>query len=124
MRKGQLILRRRASFLVLIDDQLAALLRFHDEPRPWSERPSIQASQMLEEFLGLIQLREEFLLLLKGRRMDHPPAPAQLDRMSQVQHLMINKVFDCEARRRGAVKDPAYHDGVVRRIIVAQAAQG
>src|SRR5271165_2932563 len=41
-------------------------------------------------------------------------------RMLEVEHLVIHQVFDGEARSISAIEDPAYHDGVVRGVVVAQ----
>ena len=56
--------------------------------------------------------------------MYQPSAPAQLDWMPQVKHFMIDEVFNGIARHAGSVKDAAYDDGVMRRIVMSQAAQG
>src|SRR5215467_1504459 len=83
----------------------------------------IQTAQMFQELLGLSQLREELFFLLKRRWMHHAPASAQLDRVTQVEHLVIDEIVNRIARHAGAVKDPADDDGVVRGIIVSQASQ-
>ena len=44
--------------------------------------------------------------------------------MFQVQHLVIQKVFDCIARARRTVEHAAHHDSVVRGVVVAQRSLG
>src|SRR5581483_5792384 len=45
-------------------------------------------------------------------------AAAQLDRMLQVQHLVIDDVLQNIMRHRGMVEDAADDDGIVRRVVV------
>ena len=56
--------------------------------------------------------------------MHASPASPQLDRMLQVQHLVEEDVFDGVARDARVVEDAADDDGVVRGVVVAEAAAG
>src|SRR5947208_2022020 len=56
--------------------------------------------------------------------MDATPAAAKLDRMLQVQHLVVDDVLHGVTRNSGLVKDPAYHDRIVSGIIMAKAVAG
>jgi hypothetical protein len=51
-------------------------------------------------------------------------AAAKLDRMPQMQHLMIDEIFNGIERNARRVKNAADDDGVMRGIIVAQTSQG
>ena len=44
--------------------------------------------------------------------------------MLEVKHLVIHDVLDRETGNPGMVEDAAHHDGIVRRIVVAQAIAG
>ena len=48
-------------------------------------------------------------------------AAAKLHRMSQVKHLMVNKVLDRIAWNARTIKDPADNNSVVRRIVMSKA---
>jgi hypothetical protein len=56
--------------------------------------------------------------------MHAPSAPPQFDRVLQVQHLVEQDVFDGVAGHARVVEDAADDDGVVRGIVVAEAAAG
>ena len=56
--------------------------------------------------------------------MDASPTPPQLDRVLQVQHLVKEDVFDSIARHTWVVEDTADDDGIVRGIVVTEAATG
>ena len=49
---------------------------------------------------------------------------SHLDRVLEVQHLVVEQVFNGVARARWAVEDPADDDGVVSRVVVAQRSLG
>ncbi len=51
-------------------------------------------------------------------------AAAQLYRMFQVQHFVVDDVFHCGSRNAEVVENSADDDGVVRGIVVAEAAAG
>jgi len=79
---------------------------------------------MLEESLGLIQQREEFLFRVKFVGMHATPAAAQFHGMFQMQHLVINDVLDCVAGNSRLIEDAAHDDGIVGGIVVAEAVAG
>lgn len=83
----------------------------------------VQSAQALQEFLSFFKLRKEFLFFSKGRRVHQTPATAELDGMPQVQHLMIDEIFDGIERDACGIENAADDDGVMRGIIVAQAAE-
>jgi len=56
--------------------------------------------------------------------MDASSAAAQLHRMPQMQHFVIDQVFHCITRHIGAIKHLADHNGVMRRIVMSQAKLG
>src|SRR5947209_19669799 len=53
--------------------------------------------------------------------MDASSAATQLHRMPQVQHFMVDQIFHGIPGHIGSVKNAADHNGVMRRIIVAEA---
>src|SRR5579862_532950 len=77
-------------------------------------------SQPLQESIGLGGSRKQLLLRLKIRRMHAPSAPSQPNRMLQVQHLVIDDVFQHERRNGGMIENPADDDCVVCRIVMAK----
>src|SRR5580700_3013425 len=54
--------------------------------------------------------------------MNAPPAPTQFDRVFQMQHLVKQDVFNGVSGHARVVEDAADHDGVVRRVVVPEAA--
>src|SRR5579872_4852647 len=80
--------------------------------------------ESLQVAFSFFQVRKQFLFFLKCCRMDASAAAAQLDWMTQVQHLVVEEILDGAAGRFRAIEDPADHDGVVGRVIVAQTAAG
>ncbi len=56
--------------------------------------------------------------------MHASPTPTQLDRVLQVQHFVVEDVFDRVARHARMVEDAADDDGVVGGVVVAEAAAG
>src|SRR3954466_8867085 len=76
------------------------------------------ASQRLQKRLRTLQLREQIFFCIELARMDAPTTSAQLHRMLQVQHLVIDQVFNGESRHVGTIKYPADNDGIMRRIVV------
>jgi len=56
--------------------------------------------------------------------MHQPAAAAEFDRMPQVKHLVVDKIFDGIKRDARGIENAANDDGVVRGIVMAQAAQG
>ena len=79
--------------------------------------------QAFQEFLSFFELRKEFLFFSKSSGMHEAAAAAELDGMPQVQHLMIDEIFDGKRRDTRGIENAADDDGIVRGIIVAQAAE-
>lgn len=76
--------------------------------------------ETLEVGLGFIELGEEALFGLELARVDAAAPSLHADRMFEVQHLVVQKVFDRAARCIGAVEDSADDDGVMGGVVVAQ----
>src|ERR1017187_2319385 len=74
----------------------------------------------LEVSFGRVQFRKQPLVLLKRFRVNTPAACFYAHGMLQVQHLVVQQVLHRAARRIRAIEHAANHDGVVRRIVVAQ----
>ena len=51
-------------------------------------------------------------------------AAAELHRMFQVQHFVIDDVFDGVAGNSGMIKNAAHHDGIMGGVVVAKAVAG
>ena len=79
--------------------------------------------QAFQELLSFFELRKEFLFFSKSSGMHEAAAAAELDGMPQVQHLMIDEIFDGIERDARGIENAADDDGIVRGIIVAQAAE-
>jgi hypothetical protein len=79
------------------------------------------ASKLFQEPSSLLQFGKEPFLGLKRRAVDATPAPAKLDRMLQVQHLVVDDVLDRVERNLGMVEDTADHNGIVSGIVMAKA---
>ena len=82
---------------------------------PWSKR--LHHSQ---ELLRPLQLRKQLLLFMKLPRVHAPPAPPQLHRMFQMQHLVEQNIFNRIPRHPRMIKHAADHNRIVRRIIMSQ----
>src|SRR5438270_13735967 len=78
-------------------------------------------SQTFQKLFCLIEFRKKLFLFLKSLGVNATAAAVQLHWMFQVQHFMIDEILDCIEWHVGTIKDPTDHDGVVRRIIVAEA---
>src|SRR3989442_565691 len=76
--------------------------------------------QFFEQLLGFLQPRVSAFGLAEFARVDPPPHPMVIHRITQVQHLMEHHVFQRQPRRRKIIEDPADDDGIVRGIEVAQ----
>ncbi len=61
---------------------------------------------------------------MKFPRVYTSTAASQFDRVSQMQHLVEQDVFDGVTRHTWTVEDATDDDGVVRRVVVAEAATG
>lgn len=78
---------------------------------------------MLQKYLCFVQLRKQLFFFPECRWMHQPPAAAQLYRMPQVQHFVIDEILDRIERHAGAVKNAAHDDGIVRGVVMSQTAQ-
>jgi len=87
------------------------------------ERLLVHSAQAFQELLSFFELRKEFLFFSKGSGMHEATTAAELDWMPQVQHLMIDEILDCIERDARGIENAADDDGIVRGIIVAQAAE-
>ena len=84
-----------------------------------------QASlQALDEGESFGELGEARFVGFELAGVDAAAQAARLDRMLEVQHLVVEQVFDGVARAGGAVEDAADDDGVVRGVVVAERALG
>jgi hypothetical protein len=81
-------------------------------------------SEAFEVGLCGIELWEQALVGLKLAGVDAAAACFDADGMFEVEHLVIEKIFDGAARSVGAIEDPADDDGVVRCVVVTQHAAG
>src|SRR5579859_2041923 len=67
-------------------------------------------------------MRKRFLFRLEFRRMHASLTAPQLHRIFQMQHLVEKQVLEREAGNDIAIKDPAYDNRIMRRVIMTQAA--
>src|SRR5260370_33584702 len=89
-----------------------------------SPTDSFDRAQVSQISLGGFQVWKQLLFFFKGSRMHATPAAAQLHRVPQMEHLVIDQIFQRVLRNRRTIKDAAYHDGVVAGIVVTQATAG
>jgi hypothetical protein len=83
-----------------------------------------ESSDDAQEFARPLQFWKALFFCQKFARMHASPAPSQFDRVLQMQHLVEEDVFDGVARHTRMVEDAADDDGIVRRVVVAEAAAG
>ena len=69
-------------------------------------------------------MRKDLLFQLEFRGVHTAPAAPQFHGMFQVKHLVVNNVLDRVTRDPGMVEDPTDHDGIMRRIVMAEAVAG
>jgi hypothetical protein len=81
-------------------------------------------SEALEVGLGGFEFREEALFGLKLAGVDAAAAGFDADGMLEVEHLVVEEVFDRTARGIGAIEDARDDDGVVGCVVVAEHAAG
>ena len=77
----------------------------------------------LEEFeigFRFVELGEEAFFSLKLAGVDATPTGFDPDGVLQVEHLVVEEVFDGAARGVGAVEDAGDDDGVVGGVVVAE----
>ena len=89
----------------------------------WEGLLLVQRAQSFQKIFCFFELRKQLFFLLKGRGMHDAPTAAELDGMTQVQHLMIDKILNGIARNARGIKNAAYDNSVMRGIIMAKAAQ-
>ncbi len=81
-------------------------------------------SKALEEFPGLCELGKEALFGLELAGVDAAAACLDAHGVLEVQHLVVEEVFDGVAGCVGAVEDAADDDGVVCGVVVAEHTAG
>ena len=74
----------------------------------------------LEKSLGLLEFREEFFILHECPRVDAAPAASKLDRMFQMQHLVIHDVLESTTWHGRVVEDATHYDRVVTGIVMPE----
>ena len=79
------------------------------------------ASECLEERLRVGELRELFFFVLELPWMDTTPSAARPDRMLEVEHLVVDDVFDGIARHPRVIEQAADDDGVVGGVVMSEA---
>src|SRR5262249_17021415 len=84
----------------------------------------LDRAQVLQILLRRLQMGAQLLFLFDRSRMNAAPAAAQLHGVPQVEHRMVDQILQRVLRARSAVKNATHHDGVVRGIVVSQAASG
>jgi hypothetical protein len=82
---------------------------------------TLQAAQV---GFGFLEFGKKALFGLKLTGVHASAAALYADGMLEVQHLVIEKVFDGATRGVGAIEDATDHDGVMCRVVVAQHAAG
>jgi hypothetical protein len=71
-----------------------------------------------------VEFGEETLFGLELAGVDAAAAGFDADGMFEVEHLVVEEVFDGAARSVGAIEDARDDDGVVGRVVVAEHAAG
>jgi len=82
------------------------------------------SSGAFEEFFGSLELWKKPFLGLKFGRMHAAAAASELDRMLEVQHLVINDVIHDIAGNMRVIESAADDDGIVSRVVVAEPVSG
>ena len=80
--------------------------------------------QSLKVSLGRVEFGEEALFGLELAGVDAAAAGFDADGVLEMEHLVVEEVFDGAARSVGAVEDAADDDGVVSGVVVAEHAAG
>jgi hypothetical protein len=78
--------------------------------------------QALDERQSLFELRELTLISFECGGVDTPAKPAHSDWMLEVEHFMVEQVFDRVTRTRGPIEYAADDDRVMGGIVMAQGA--
>ena len=76
------------------------------------------SSEEFEVGFRFFELREEAFFGLELAGVDAATASFDPDRMLQVEHLVVEEVFDGAARRVRAVEDAADDDSVVGSVVM------
>jgi len=76
--------------------------------------------QALQKSNGFAQLRELRFVGFKFSRVNATSKPAHLDGVFEVEHFVIEQIFDCVSRAGRAIEDTADDDGVVSGIVVTE----
>ena len=80
--------------------------------------------QPFEVFAGLVEFGEQAFFGLELARVDAAAAGTYFDGVLEVEHLVVQQVFDRVTRGVGAIEDPTDDDGVVGGVVVAEHAAG
>jgi hypothetical protein len=87
-------------------------------------RENVECLDHAQELACLIEFWELFFFGAKLLRVNTPPAAVESNRVLQMEHLVKQYVFNCVTRHSWLIKNAADDDGVVRRIVVSEAAAG
>jgi hypothetical protein len=80
--------------------------------------------ETLEVGFGFVEVREEALFGLELAGVNAAAASFDADGMLEVEHLVVEEVFDSAARCVEAIEDAGDDDGVVGGVVVAEHAAG
>lgn len=92
--------------------------------QPTGNASFFQRSDDMQKLLCRREFGEEFFLFLELARVHTSSAAPQFDRVLQVQHLVVENVFDGVARYARVIEDAADDDSVMSRVVVAETAPG
>jgi len=92
------------------------------KPAEEPERRPLNGSELLEQRDGLLVAGKLAFVSVELLRVGAFAAPGVLDRVLEMQHLVIEDVLDEEARDLRLVEDAADHDGVMDRVPVTERA--
>ncbi len=77
-------------------------------------------SQLFQQALGVGEPGEAFFIGPKKRRVKAAAVSGVGHRMPQMEHFVIEDVFDQKSRRSGTVENLADNDGIVGDVKMAQ----
>src|SRR5271157_3271265 len=92
-------------------------LLIYPRPKIWTWGTRLQGFQIR---LRALQLWKEPFFRLEFPRVHAAASVLCFHWMPEVQHLVIHQIFDRVARCISAIEDSAYHDRIVRGVVVAQ----
>src|SRR6202044_679748 len=78
------------------------------------------ASQRFQEEFGFVEFGKKFFFRLKFRSVNAAATATQLDRMFQVEHLVIHDIFHSTPRHANVIEDTADNNCIVRRIVMRE----